>query len=150
VICGLRRMVSSTIPVHPCSNRIHSGYMPSAFQSDPLLGADVIGGSFELMPAVNAQSTVHICEFHDVYGSSVCRPTIDRMIQRCPTSLRSIERVGRIVGRRCNGTRLRFISLSIARVIDGIKKTRLSLALPIFEAPPRPRPDRLLQRRCCR
>jgi nucleoside-diphosphate-sugar epimerase len=132
VACDLRLKndLSRLFQTHPISAVIHlAGMLPTAFQADPLAGADVnLTGCFELMrQAANACVKRFVfASSMSVYGSSPSRRPLtedDPIVPDEPYGVakRAVELIGETVAKR--GT-IEFVSLRIARVVGpGIKKT---------------------------
>ena len=146
ITCDLRSKddVSRLFQSDPVQTVIHlAAILPSAFQSDPLLGADVnLGACFELMrQAVKAPIKRFIfASSMSVYGSSSAAHLLTEDDPAVPNepygaSKRVVELVGQTLAM---GHAFEFISLRIARVIGpGIKKTASYWRFRIFETPPR-------------
>jgi nucleoside-diphosphate-sugar epimerase len=146
IACDLRSKndVSRLFQSHPVQIVIHlAALLPSAFQSDPLVGADVnLSGCFELMrQAVNARTKRFIfASSMSVYGSRSAAHPLTEDDPAAPdepygASKRVVELVGQTLA---SGHAFEFISLRIARVIGpGINKTASPWRSRIFEATPR-------------
>ena len=146
IACDLRSRndVSRLFQSHPVQTVIHlAAILPSAFQSNPLVGADVnLSGCFELMrQAVNGRIKRFIfASSMSVYGSSFAARPLTEDDPAAPdepygASKRVVELVGQTLA---SGHAFEFISLRIARVIGpGIKRTASPWRSRIFEAPPR-------------
>jgi len=119
--------------------------LPSAFQTDPLSGADVnLGGSCELM----RQSAAYVKRFifassMSVYGSSPTSRPVTEDHPPAPdepygASKLAVELIGQTLARE---KAFEFVALRIARVVGrGIKKTSSPWRSQIFEACPRQNP----------
>jgi nucleoside-diphosphate-sugar epimerase len=146
ITCDLRSKddVSRLFQSDPVQTVIHlAAILPSAFQADPLLGADVnLSGCFELMrQAVKAPIKRFIfASSMSVYGSSSADHPLTEDDPAVPNepygaSKRVVELVGQTLAM---GHAFEFRSLRIARVIGpGIKKTASPWRSRIFEAAPR-------------
>jgi nucleoside-diphosphate-sugar epimerase len=139
----LRNDVSRLFQSHPVQTVIHlAAILPSAFQSNPLVGADVnLSGCFELMrQAVNARIKRFIfASSMSVYGSSLdARPLTEDDPAAPDEPYGASKRVVELVGQTlASGRAFEFVSLRIARVIGpGIKKTASPWRSRIFEALP--------------
>lgn len=143
--CDLRspRDVSQLFQAHPIRVVIHlAGILPSAFQADPLTGADVnLGGSCELL---RQSAAAHVRRFifassMSVYGSSPTRRPVTEDDPPAPdepygASKLAVELIGQTLARE---KALEFVALRIARVVGpGIKKTSSPWRSQIFEARP--------------
>jgi len=136
--------VSRLFRHHSIRAVIHlAGVLPSAFQSDPLRGAEVnLGGSFAIMrQAADARVNRFVfASSMSVYGSrGTPRPLKedDSAVPDEPygASKRAVELIGETLSDR---TALQFVALRIARVVGpGIRKTASPWRSQIFE-PPRP------------
>lgn len=145
IACDLRLKndVSRLFQSHPVQTVIHlAAILPSAFQSNPFVGADVnLSGCFELMrQAVNARVKRFIfASSMSVYGSSFGASPLTEDDPAAPdepygASKRVVELVGQTLA---SGHAFEFVSLRIARVIGpGIKKTAFPWRSRIFEAHP--------------
>ena len=143
VACDLRSKndVSWLFQSDPVQTVIHlAAILPSAFQSDPLLGAEVnLSACFELMrQAVNCRIKRFIfASSMSVYGSRSAAHPLTEADPAVPdepygASKRVVELVGQTLASRHV---FEFISLRIARVIGpGIKKTASPWRSRIFEA----------------
>jgi nucleoside-diphosphate-sugar epimerase len=144
ISCDLRSPsdVSQLFQAHPIRAVIHlAGTLPSAFQADPLTGADVnLGGSCELL----RQSAAHVRRFIfassvSVYGSSPTRRPVTEDDPPAPdepygASKLAIELIGQTLAKEKT---FEFVALRIARVVGpGIKKTSSPWRSRIFEASP--------------
>ena len=144
VHCDLtsKNEVSRLFHTHAIRAVIHlAGVLPSAFQSDPLGGADVnLSGSFALMrQALDAGVKRFVfASSMSVYGSrSTSRPLTedDPAVPEEPygASKRAVELIGEALR---NGTALQFVALRIARVVGpGTRKTSSPWRSQIFEPP---------------
>jgi nucleoside-diphosphate-sugar epimerase len=143
--CDLRSQsdVSRLFASHPIRTVIHlAGILPSAFQADPLTGAEVnLHGSCELMrqsAAARVQRFIFASSI-GVYGSSLTpRPVTedDRPAPDDPygASKLVVESIGQTLAREKT---FEFVALRIARVVGpGIKKTSSPWRSRIFEAAP--------------
>ncbi len=146
VACDLRVKgdLSRVFQTHPISAVIHlAGMLPTAFQADPLAGADVnLTGCFELIrQAANARVKRFVfASSMSVYGSS---PSRRPMTEDDPTvpdepygaAKRAVELIGETLAKR---VAIQFVSLRIARVVGpGIKKTSSPWRAQILEPLPR-------------
>ncbi len=139
----LKNDVSRLFQSHAVQTVIHlAAILPSAFQSNPFVGADVnLSGCFELMrQAVNARIKRFIfASSMSVYGSSFGASPLTEDDPAAPdepygASKRVVELVGQTLA---SGHAFEFVSLRIARVIGpGIKKTAFPWRSRIFEAHP--------------
>jgi len=146
IACDLRSKndVPRLFQCHPVQTVVHlAAILPSAFQSDPLVGAEVnLSGCFELMrQAVNGRIKRFIfASSMSVYGSwSAAHPLTEDDLAVPDEPYGASKRVVELVGQTlASGHAFEFISLRIARVIGpGIKKTASPWRSRIFEAPPR-------------
>src|SRR6266496_1789942 len=143
--CDLRskRDVSQLFQTYPIRTVIHlAGILPSAFCTDPLMGADVnFGGSCELM---RQSAATHVKRFifassMSVYGSSLTRRPVTENHPPTPddpygASKLAVELVGQTLARKKT---FEFVALRIARVVGpGVKKTSSPWRSQIFEACP--------------
>ena len=143
--CDLRSPsdVSQLFQAHPIRAVIHlAGTLPSAFQADPLTGADVnLGGSCELM---RQSAAAHVNRFifassMSVYGSSPTPRPVTEDDPPAPdepygASKLAVELIGQTLARE---KAFEFVALRIARVIGPrIKKTSSPWRSQIFEACP--------------
>lgn len=145
VACDLRLKddLARLFQTHRIRAVIHlAGILPSAFQADPLAGADVnLAGCFELMrQAVNARVKRFIfASSMSVYGSSPSRRALTEDDQTMPDepygmAKRVVEVIGETLAKR---GAIEFISLRIARVVGpGIKKTSSPWRSQILEPLP--------------
>ncbi|HEX8836701.1 MAG TPA: NAD(P)-dependent oxidoreductase [Candidatus Acidoferrum sp.] len=143
--CDLRSPsnVSQLFQTHPIRTVIHlAGTLPSAFQADPLTGADVnLGGSCELM---RQSAAAHVRRFifassMSVYGSSPTRRPVTEGDPPAPdepygASKLAVELIGQTLARQKT---FEFVALRIARVVGpGVKKTSSPWRSQMFEACP--------------
>jgi len=141
--CDLRSQsdVSQLFQAYPIRAVIHlAGILPSAFQTDPLAGADVnIGGSCGLM---RQSAAAHVKRFifassMSVYGSSLTRRPVTEDDPPAPdepygAAKRAVESIGQTLARK---KAFEFVALRIATVVGpGIKKTSSPWRSQIFEA----------------
>jgi nucleoside-diphosphate-sugar epimerase len=144
LICDLRQKndVSRLFEAHPIRAVIHlAGMLPSAFRSDPLLGAEVnLNASLALLrQAVNAgvQRFVFASSM-SVYGSFFTARSLTENDPAVPDepyggSKRAIELIGETLATR---KAIEFVSLRIARVIGpGVKKTSSPWRSQMFDPP---------------
>ena len=144
VLCDLtsKSEVSRLFHAHSIRAVIHlAGVLPSAFQSDPLGGADVnLSGSFALIrQAVDARVKRFVfASSMSVYGSSSPPRPLTEDDPAMPdepygASKRAVEVIGETLR---NGTAFPFVALRIARVVGpGIRKTSSPWRSQIFELP---------------
>ena len=143
--CDLRSQsdISQLFQAYPIRTVIHlAGILPSAFQSDPLRGADVnLSGSCELL---RQSALAHVRRFLfassiSVYGSS---PPLRPVTEEDPpapdepygASKLAVELIGQTLA---TAKTFEFVALRIARVVGpGIKKTSSPWRSRIFEAHP--------------
>jgi len=143
--CDLRLAshVSALFRTHPIRTVIHlAGILPSAFQADPLTGADVnLGGSVELMrqsAAAGVQRFIFASSM-SVYGSLRPQRPVTEADAAAPdeiygASKRAVELIGEALSKK---QILEFVALRIARVVGpGAKKTSSPWRSQIFEALP--------------
>src|SRR5580693_4729780 len=120
----LRNDVSRLFQSHPVQTVIHlAAILPSAFQSNPLVGADVnLSGCFELMrQAVNARIKRFIfASSMSVYGSSLdARPLTEDDPAAPDEPYGASKRVVELVGQTlASGRAFEFVSLRIAGVTE--------------------------------
>jgi nucleoside-diphosphate-sugar epimerase len=120
-----------------------AGILPSAFQADPLAGADVnLTGCFELMrQAANARVKRFVfASSMSVYGSSPSRHPLTEDDPTMPDEPYGIAKqvVELIGGTLAKRGAIEFVSLRIARVVGpGIKKTASPWRSQILEPLPR-------------
>jgi nucleoside-diphosphate-sugar epimerase len=141
--CDLRSQsdVSRLFEAGPIRAVIHlAGILPSAFQADPLTGADVnLRGSCELM---RQSAAAHVKRFIfassiAVYGSSPTPRPVTEDDPAAPdepygASKLAIELIGQTLAQR---RVFEFVALRIARVVGpGVKKTSSPWRSRIFEA----------------
>ena len=141
--CDLRSKsdVSRLFRSHPIRAIVHlAAILPSAFQADPLTGADVnLRGSCELLRQAAA---AHIKRFifassMSVYGSLPTDRPVSEEDRATPdepygASKLAVELIGQTLGRE---KAFEFVALRIARVVGaGIKKTSSPWRSRIFEA----------------
>jgi nucleoside-diphosphate-sugar epimerase len=146
--CDLRSEgdIARLFQSYPIHTVIHlAGILPSAFQADPLMGADVnLRGSCELM----RQSAGHVkrvifASSMSVYGSSATGRALTEDDPAAPdepygASKRAIELIGEALRKN---SAFEFVALRIARVIGpGIKKTSSPWRSEMFNAGPRQEP----------
>jgi nucleoside-diphosphate-sugar epimerase len=144
VVCDLRSKNELSRLFHTYSIRavIHlAGILPSAFQSDPLDGADVnLSGSFALMRQA-AEARVKRFVFASsmsVYGTTSTLRPLTEDDPAAPddaygASKRAVELIGETLRTR---TAVQFVSLRIARVVGpGIRKSSSPWRAQIFERP---------------
>jgi nucleoside-diphosphate-sugar epimerase len=131
---------------YPIHTVIHlAGILPSAFQTDPLMGADVnLRGSCELMQqSAGRANRVIFASSMSVYGSSATSRALTEDDPAVPdepygASKRAIELIGEALRKK---KAFEFVALRIARVVGpGIKKTSSPWRSEIFEASPRLEP----------
>jgi len=150
--CDLRSksQISALFHDHAVRVVIHlAGILPSAFQSDPLTGADVnLSGSLELMRqslAAGVQRFIFASSM-SVYGSlHAQRPATEDDVagpdEVYGASKRAVELIGENLSEK---GAFEFVALRIARVVGpGIKKTSSPWRSQIFEAVPRSEPIRI-------
>jgi len=143
--CDLRSQsnVSRLFEAHPIRAVIHlAGILPSAFQADPLTGAEVnLRGSCELMrqsAAAHVQRFVFASSI-GVYGSSPTPRPVTEDDPAAPdepygASKLAVELIGQALAQEKT---FEFVALRIARVVGlGIKKTSSPWRSRIFEAVP--------------
>lgn len=145
ISCDLmvRSDVARIFESHPVRAVIHlAAVLPSAFQRDPLKGADVnFTGSVELLRQAVKMGTKRFvfASSMSVYGSV---STGSRLTEDDPTapdepygaSKRAVELVGEALAR---ASAIEFVSLRIARVVGpGIKQTSSPWRSDIFERSP--------------
>ncbi len=143
--CDLRltSQVSALFQDHSVRAVIHlAGILPSAFQSDPLTGADVnLGGSLELMRqslAAGVQRFIFASSM-SVYGSPRAQRPVTEDDAAAPdepygASKRAVELIGESLSEQ---RAFEFVALRIARVVGpGIKKTSSPWRSQIFEGVP--------------
>jgi nucleoside-diphosphate-sugar epimerase len=146
--CDLRSEgdIAQVFQSHPIHTVIHlAGILPSAFQTNPLMGADVnIRGSCELMrQSADRVKRVIFASSMSVYGSSATSRALTEDDPAAPdepygASKRAIELIGEVLRKK---KAFEFVALRIARVVGpGIKKTSSPWRSEIFEASPRPEP----------
>jgi len=143
--CDLRSQsdVSELFQAYAIRAVIHlAGILPSAFQTDPLVGADVnFGGSCELM---RQSAAAHVKRFifassMSVYGSSLTRRPVTEDDPPAPdepygAAKLAVELIGQTLAKE---KAFEFVALRVARVIGpGIKKTSSPWRSQIFEACP--------------
>jgi len=141
--CDLRSQsdLSQLFQTYPIREVIHlAGILPSAFQADPLTGADVnLGGSCELMRQSAAAQVKRFifASSMSVYGSSPTRRPVTEDHPPAPdepygASKLAVELIGQTLARE---KAFEFVSLRIARVVGpGIGKTSSPWRSQIFEA----------------
>jgi nucleoside-diphosphate-sugar epimerase len=146
IACDLRSKndVSRLFQSHRVQTVIHlAAILPSAFQADPLVGAEVnLSGCFELMrQAVDGRIKRFVfTSSMSVYGSRSATHPLSEDDPAVPdepygASKRVVELVGQTLA---GGHAFEFISLRVARVIGpGIKRTASPWRSQIFEAPSR-------------
>lgn len=146
IACDLRSKndVSRLFQSHRVQTVIHlAAILPSAFQADPLVGAEVnLSGCFELMrQAVDGRIKRFVfTSSMSVYGSRSATHPLSEDDPAVPdepygASKRVVELVGQTLA---GGHAFEFISLRVARVIGpGIKRTASPWRSRIFEAPSR-------------
>jgi len=145
ISCDLRSPsdVSQLFQTHPIRAVIHlAGTLPSAFQADPMTGAEVnLGGSCELM---RQSAAAHVRRFifassMSVYGSSPTRRPVTEGDPPAPdepygASKLAVELIGQTLARKKT---FEFVALRIARVVGpGVKKTSSPWRSQMFEACP--------------
>lgn len=129
--CDLRseRDIAQVLQSRPIHTVIHlAGILPSAFQMNPLMGADVnLQGSCELMRQSAARvKRVILASSMSVYGSSATGRALAEDDPAEPdepygASKRAIELIGEALRKK---RAFEFVALRIARVVGpGIKKT---------------------------
>jgi len=143
--CDLRSPsdISQLFQAYPIRAVIHlAGILPSAFQTDPLAGADVnLGGSCELM---RQSAAGHVKRFIfassvSVYGSSLTRGPVTEDDPPAPdepygAAKLAVELIGQTLARE---KAFEFVALRVARVVGpGIKKTSSPWRSQILEACP--------------
>jgi nucleoside-diphosphate-sugar epimerase len=145
----LKNDVSRLFQSHPVQSVIHlAAILPSAFRSNPLVGADVnLNGCFELMrQAVSARiKRFMFASSMSVYGSSFgARPLTEDDPAAPDEPYGASKRVVELVGQTlAGGHAFEFVSLRIARVIGpGIRNPVSPWRSRIFEAHP---PDESIQ-----
>lgn len=141
--CDLRSKTDVSGLFRECPIRavIHlGGILPSSYQANPVLGAEVnVGGSVELLRQAAA---AHVKRFlfassMSVYGTQPTQHPVSEKNPAIPddpygASKRAVELVGETLA---NNGAFQFVSLRIARVIGpGIKKTSSPWRAQIFEA----------------
>jgi nucleoside-diphosphate-sugar epimerase len=143
--CDLRSQgdVSRLFEAHPIRTVIHlAGILPSAFQADPLTGAEVnLRGSYELMRQ-SAASQVQRFIFASsigVYGSSPKPRPVTEDDPAAPdepygASKLAVELIGQTLAQQKS---FAFVALRIARVVGpGVRKTSSPWRSRIFETLP--------------
>ena len=142
VLCDLtsRNEVERLFHTHPIQTVIHlAGVLPSAFQSDPLRGADVnlVGSLALLRQAANAGVKRFVfASSMSVYGSSATLRPLTEDDPAAPdepygAAKRAIELIGESLRNRMA---FQFVALRIARVVGpGIRKTSSPWRSQIFE-----------------
>ena len=150
--CDLRSesQVSSVFENHAFNALIHlAGMLPSAFQCEPLTGADVnLTGTLRLIRhAIRAGVTRFVfASSMSVYGSNTSQRALSEDDSAAPDEVygaakRAIEVVGENLSK--SGA-IQFIALRIARVVGpGIRKTSSPWRSQIFEASPKSEPIRI-------
>ena len=139
--CDLRSEgdIAQVFQSHPIHTVIHlAGILPSAFQTNPLMGADVnLRGSCELMRQSTARvKRVILASSMSVYGSSATGRALTEDDPAAPdepygASKRAIELIGEALRKK---KAFEFVALRIARVVGpGIKKTSSPWRSEIFE-----------------
>jgi nucleoside-diphosphate-sugar epimerase len=139
----LKSHVSALFQDHSVRAVIHlAGILPSAFQNDPLTGADVnLSGSVELMRqslAAGVQRFIFASSM-SVYGSPHAQRPVTEDDAAAPdeaygASKRAVELIGKSLSEK---GAFEFVALRIARVVGpGIKKTSSPWRSQIFEAVP--------------
>jgi nucleoside-diphosphate-sugar epimerase len=143
--CDLRLKghISALFQDHSVRAVVHlGGILPSAFQADPLAGADVnLSGSLEL---IRQSLTAGVSRFifassMSVYGSFHAQRPLAENDPAWPdevygASKRAVELIGETLSKK--GT-FEFVALRIARVVGpGIKKTSSAWRSQIFEGVP--------------
>ena len=143
--CDLRSPsdVSQLFRAYPIRTVIHlAGILPSAFQNDPLSGANInLCASCELM---RQSAVAHVKRFifassMSVYGSSLTHRPLTEDDPSAPdepygASKLAVELIGQTLAREKS---FQFVALRIARVVGlGIKKTSSPWRSQIFEACP--------------
>lgn len=143
--CDLRSksQISALFQSYSVRAVIHlAGILPSAFQADPLPGADVnLSGSLELMRqsvAAGVQRFIFASSM-SVYGSLHAQRRVTEEDAAVPdevygASKRTVELIGKSLSEK---GAFEFVALRIARVVGpGIKKTSSPWRSQIFEAVP--------------
>jgi nucleoside-diphosphate-sugar epimerase len=140
--CDLRSQIdlSQLFQAYRIREVVHlAGILPSAFQADPLTGADVnLGGSCELM---RQSAAAHVKRFifassMSVYGGSPTPRPVTEDHPPAPdepygASKLAVELIGQTLAREKT---FEFVSLRIARVVGpGIRKTSSPWRSQIFE-----------------
>ena len=142
--CDLRSEVdlARLFQSYPIHTVIHlAGILPSAFQTDPLMGADVnLRGSCELMrQSTGRAKRVIFASSMSAYGSSSTGRALTEDDPAVPdepygASKRAIELIGEALRKK---KAFEFVTLRIARVVGpGIKKTSSPWRSEMFEARP--------------
>jgi nucleoside-diphosphate-sugar epimerase len=131
------------LKIYPIRAVIHlAGILPTAFQADPLAGADVnLSGCFELMrQAVSSNIKRFVfASSMSVYGSLSTRCPLNENDPAVPddaygASKRTVELIEETFAKKAV---IEFVSLRIARVIGlGIKRTASPWRSQIFESRP--------------
>jgi UDP-glucose 4-epimerase len=139
----LKSQISALFQDHLVRAVIHlAGVLPSAFQADPLTGADVnLGGSLELMRQSIAAGVRRFlfASSMSVYGSHHVQRRVTEDDPAEPdevygASKRAVELIGESLSER---GAFEFVALRIARVVGpGIKRTSSPWRSQLFEAVP--------------
>jgi nucleoside-diphosphate-sugar epimerase len=146
----LKSQVSALFQDHSVRAVIHlAGILPSAFQSDPLTGADVnLSGSLELMRqslAADVQRFIFASSM-SVYGSLHAQRLVTEDDAAAPDEVygaakRAVELIGKSLSEK---GAFEFVALRIARVVGpGIKKTSSPWRSQIFATVPQPESIRI-------
>lgn len=147
--CDLRleSHISALFREHPIRTVIHlAGILPSAFQADPLTGADVnLGVSVELMrqSSVAGVQRFIFASSMSVYGSFHAQRPVTEDEAAAPdevygASKRAVELIGETLSKK---RPFEFVALRIARVVGpGMKKTSSPWRSQLFEALPQSEP----------
>jgi nucleoside-diphosphate-sugar epimerase len=139
----LKSHISQLFQDHPIRVVIHlAGILPSAFQADPLTGADVnLSGSLELMRQSLASGVKRFifASSMSVYGSLYGQRSVTENDAAQPdevygASKRAVELIGETLLKK---ERFEFVALRIARVVGpGIKNTSSPWRSQLFEELP--------------
>jgi UDP-glucose 4-epimerase len=148
LVCDLRSEgdIAHVFQSYPIQTVIHlAGILPSAFQANPLMGADVnLRGSCELIrQSAGRVKRVIFASSMSVYGSCATGRALAEDDPTAPdepygASKRAIELIGDAL-RKNNA--FEFVALRIARVVGpGLKKTSSPWRSEMFSAGPRKEP----------
>jgi len=142
-VISVKSHISALFQDHSVRAVIHlGGILPSAFQADPLAGADVnLSGSLELIRQSLAAGVNRFifASSMSVYGSFHAQRPLTENDPACPdevygASKRAVELIGQTLSKK--GT-FEFVALRIARVVGpGIKKTSSPWRSQLFEGLP--------------